>query len=296
MNAPSILQGKPVLHVMANERKRNIIILRDGPQSPTGAAERPPFAAHLLVDGINKECGTRLKVWSPWTADAALTNDKPLEQLPLSFVVDACIGYELPGKKLGKEIIFTTSAGLKLVLPTGPYKGEPDTALVVLGLAPADLIKQQNYIVINALESQLIPLRNFPRPSADEPANFTTWHSPHELALVPHGRALYRGAFPRPHTHARSLIRKSDSSFVGLIVRHGLLPWQIDASGRNSAEPGVVAEFPDGDLGKICALTCQPAPPLVHGRIRAPKRTNAQFRLLGAGALKDKHVRLPPRS
>lgn len=227
------IHGRELLRVQVDGQTKNLVVLR-------GNDSTRLFEAHPLVEGFNREHGTNLTVISHEVAEVAQTVEETWRVLP-AYAVDASIAYEMPGTKLGKEIVFSADGEPRIVLATGKYKGEKNVALVALGLTSVDFKRDEDSIVLDIPESRLIVVPNFP-VSGD-------WYMPHAETGVPHGNKVAQSS------DARHLYRLDYSSYVGLLVRYGGSRWRdVGASFRASYCRGVVAEVPEGDVAKITSL------------------------------------------
>ncbi len=229
------IHGKELLRVNVAGQKKNLVVLRDNGSTKL-------FEAHPLVEGFNDRHGTNLKVVSYNVADVAQTAGETWRSLP-AYAVDASIAYEKPGKRLGKEVVFSADGNPRVVLATGKYKGEKDVALVALGVSSADFKKDRNSLTLVIPESRLIVVPNFPGPDG--------WYMSHAETGVPAGNEVAQSS------DARYLWRLNDSSYVGLLVLGGdhLNRRQcVIAFYRSFFSLGVVAEVPVSDVPKIEVL------------------------------------------
>ena len=208
--------------------------------------------AHKLIATINAElaeCGVRFRLIRPGVADFLLNKTPNWEEVEEGFPAptDAGIGYERPGDRLGTEIVYAEKNQPKLILPTGKYKGEKDIALVVPNLTIGDFDIRSREIIMNVLDSRIVPVYHFPPKDG--------WHMPHAETTVPHGKEIGGYVYPKD---ARCLSRKEYSSYVGKLTRyisaaggHGNYRQAVSARSMPSARGGVVAEFEVVDAAKL---------------------------------------------
>lgn len=274
--------GESLLKVPVQEKQKNLLVL-----GFKANVLMDLFDVHPLIESLNQEHGTNLKVISHRVADIALNFGKSYKCLP-AFAVDASIAYEKPGKKLGKEIVFFASDGSKVVLATGKYKGERDVALVALGVTSADFKRGGNSLVLDIPDSRLIVVPNFPGSDG--------WYMPHLETGIPYGENVHISS------KARYLWRLNDSSYVGLSVRgyydsyiptnkHGVLL----RCNMPSVRLGVVAEVPDADFAKIQSLISASAQTAAKTVVELPVSANELERLLIKFRSDLEILRLSPR-
>ncbi len=235
------IHGKDILGVRVQGETRNLLVLR-------GHGSTKLFDVHPLVEWINMELGSNMKVVSHKAAEAALA----LEETQLSwpaFPVDVAIAYEKPGARLGKEIVFSVAGEPSVALPTGRYAGELGIALAAIGLSPADIKWDGKSILLDIPESRLVAVHQFP--------DVDGWYLTHHETGVPQGEPVSSGPAPssaRIPGSARYLDRMDDSAYVGLLVRNSAGRVSIDADHLPSGEFGVVVEIPGSEVAVMRSL------------------------------------------
>jgi len=272
MGAQNRIDGKSLFRTNVGGQQKNVVVFRADDSVRL-------FEAHPLVESFNRENGTKLSVASHDTAHAVVTCEAfrgggIFRSLSL-FAADASIAYDMPGKALDKNIVFSRDGAPDVVLPTGRFKGEKDVALVALRLTCADIaytlegrtrtlgelldsigiesllaIKLEAVSEIQLLlpDNRLISVPHFPDNGC--------YYLPHAETGVPHGQEV------RWDQDGARELGRAYPSYAGLIVR-GHYP---DYCGRNEVLAfcgaqmvlGVLVEVPDADVGKVRELLNKP--------------------------------------
>lgn len=132
------IHGNKLLEVSIKEKQYKLLIFEDKYRA------RPFFEPHALVEDINKQYETNLRVIPSKTINAMLGphSKSDIWEKLLPFPVDMFIGYEAPGKRLGPTIVFSDRFRdkPKIVLQTDDYTGEKNVALVVSNLTLNDIV------------------------------------------------------------------------------------------------------------------------------------------------------------
>jgi len=193
-----------------------------------------------LVRAVNAEHGTNLRLMRPHVANFLLHKTENWQEVREGFPspLDVGIGYEKPGVKLGKEIVYSPGDGTRVILPTGKYKGKMGVALAVLDLTADDIKKDGNDTRIDVPGRRLVVVPEFPSEDG--------CYLQHPETTIPHGKMV--DGFP----DVRYLLRVKGSSYVGLLVRDAVEDGRdVYAECGPSRKFGVVVEIPREDKKEL---------------------------------------------
>ncbi len=121
------------------------------------------------------------------------------------FATSGLIAYERAGAPLGADIISEDHSGVRIIFPTGRFRGERSIALFVLSASRSDLEADRSgrEIFVSLDQSRVIPVPAFPDSSG--------WHGTIGETGIPHGE-------PVPDGEGRFLSR-TVNPYVGLVAR-----------------------------------------------------------------------------
>ncbi len=249
------LKEKRIVRILHKDEPRYLVVLAHD----EGAKAPRAFEVHPLIEEFNRIHGTDLKVIPHDLADNALNSMNGIEPWAYTieagvFVVDSAIAYEIASRKLGSEVVFNSEDGHRVVLATGPYKGERRIALVAQGLACKDFKTDGRTIHLDIAPERLIMVPRFPVTCNERRL------TPGEY--LPDGRTgIPCGEMVEPSLDSRILWREN-SSYVGLIGRMSGVAgedWKfVGACLMPSDQVGLVSEVSQADLPKLQALIEMP--------------------------------------
>ncbi len=166
----------------------------------------PMLELLAFADTASRNSGKECRPLDGELADLLLHSGVRSELLRASpFATRGLIAYEKAGAPLGPDILCEDHSGVRLVFPTGRYRGERSIALFVPSVRRSDLESDRSGREIFATldESRIVPIPAFPDSSG--------WHATYGGTGIPHGEAV-------PESIGRFLSR-TINAYVGLVAR-----------------------------------------------------------------------------
>src|SRR5512143_1636477 len=166
----------------------------------------PMLELLAFSEEASRNSGKDCRPVSPELADRLVHSGIRSELLRASpFATSGLIAYEKAGAPLGPDILYEDHSGMRILLPTGPYKGERSLALYIPSVRLSDF---ERYLggkeaFVSVEHSRIVPVPAFPGSSG--------WHGTSGEAAIPRGE-------PSSEGEGRFLSR-TVNAYVGLIAR-----------------------------------------------------------------------------
>ena len=164
----------------------------------------PLLDIYKLSEETSRNSGKELAPIGPALADLLLHSGVRADILRNSpFATSGLIAYGKANSELGSEIVYEDHSGIRMVMPSGRYKGERSIALFFPSMRACNLEQCGREIFISIDDDKFVPIPFFPDASG--------WHGTFKDTKIPHGEAL-------PEGEGRYLSR-AISAYVGPIAR-----------------------------------------------------------------------------
>jgi hypothetical protein len=164
----------------------------------------PLVELYRFSEEASRNSGRECTLIGPELADKLIHSPVRGELVRSSpFATSGMIAYEKGDAPLSHDIVYEDHSGMRVIMQSGQYKGEPSIALFIPCMGPRDFECSGKDIFISVPEERIIPIPAFPETSG--------WHCAFKETSIPHGEPLEAGT--------GGYLSRSVNAYVGPVAR-----------------------------------------------------------------------------
>ncbi|MFN7991863.1 MAG: hypothetical protein U0R44_06950 [Candidatus Micrarchaeia archaeon] len=164
----------------------------------------PLLELYRFADQVSRDSGRTLGPIGPELADMLVTSAVRTDILRSSpFATSGLIAYPPGGESIGQQVIYSDHTGVRMIFPSGAYRGEKSIALFVPRTTLSDLREDGRDIFVDVAHERIVPILRFPDESG--------WYSAGQDFAIPNGEPV--------EANKGRFLSRTKTPYVGPIAR-----------------------------------------------------------------------------